>query len=95
MLDLSKYAENKDSYIVSIAIDELFDKFKVTYASGRIEEHDFSIHNYQVYSQQELLALLLYEDEMQPLYHHELGRFYRQQTILLRQQPLWQDWPVL
>ena len=49
MLDLSKYAENKDSYIVSIAIDELFDKFKVTYASGRIEEHDFSIHNYQVY----------------------------------------------
>lgn len=49
MLDLSKYADNKDSYIVSIAIDELFDKFKVTYATGRIEEHDFSIHNYQVY----------------------------------------------
>lgn len=49
MLNLSKYANDKDSYIVSIAIDELFDKFKVTYASGRVEEHDFSIHNYQVY----------------------------------------------
>ena len=49
MLDFSKYAENKDSYIVSIAIDELFDKFVVTYASGRTEEHEFSIHNYQVY----------------------------------------------
>ena len=30
MLDFSKYAENKDSYIVSIAIDELFYKIKVT-----------------------------------------------------------------
>ena len=49
MLDLSKYSDNKDSYIVKIAIDELFDKFKVTYGSGREEEHDFSIHNYQVY----------------------------------------------
>ena len=49
MLDLSKYANDKDSYIVSVAIDELFDKFKVTYASGKVEEHDFSIHNYQVY----------------------------------------------
>lgn len=49
MLDLSKYAQDKDKYIVSVAIDELFDNFKVTYASGRIEEHDFSIHNYQVY----------------------------------------------
>lgn len=49
MLDFSKYAEDKDSYIVSIAIDELFDRFKVTYASGKVEEHDFSIHNYQVY----------------------------------------------
>lgn len=49
MLDLSKYADNKDSYIVNLEIDKLFDKFKVTYGSGRIEEHDFSIHNYQVY----------------------------------------------
>ena len=49
MLDLSKYAKDKDSYIVRLEIDDLFQNFKVIYASGREEEHEFSIHNYQVY----------------------------------------------
>lgn len=49
MIDLSKYAEDKDSYILRTEINEDFTKFKVVYASGRVEEFDFSIHNYQVY----------------------------------------------
>lgn len=49
MLDLSKYAKDKDSYIVRLEIDELFQNFKVIYASGREEIHGFSIHNYQVF----------------------------------------------
>lgn len=49
MLDLSKYAKDKDSYIVRLEIDDLFQNFKVIYASGREEVHEFSIHNYQVY----------------------------------------------
>ena len=65
MLDLSKYAENKDSYIVSIAIDELFDKFVVTYASGRTEEHEFSIHNYQVYIYRMEQQYLLYKKDFE------------------------------
>lgn len=49
MLDLSKYEKNKDNYIVRLEIDDLFQKFNVIYASGKVEELDFSIHNYQVY----------------------------------------------
>ena len=49
MLDLSKYAKDKDSYIVRLEIDELFQNFKVIYASGREVIHGFSIHNYQVF----------------------------------------------
>ena len=49
MLDLSKYAKDKDSYIVRLEIDELFQNFKVIYASGREEIQGFSIHNYQVF----------------------------------------------
>lgn len=49
MIDFSKYAEDKDSYISKVEINEEFTKFKVIYASGREEEFDFSIHNYQVY----------------------------------------------
>ena len=49
MIDLSKYAEDKDSYILRTEINEDFTKFKVIYASGMEEEFDFSIHNYQVY----------------------------------------------
>ena len=49
MVDLSKYAEDKDSYILRTEINDDFTKFKVIYASGREEEFDFSIHNYQVY----------------------------------------------
>ena len=49
MLDLSKYAKDKDSYIVRLEIDELFQNFKVIYASGREEIYGFSIHNYQVF----------------------------------------------
>lgn len=49
MVDLSKYAEDKDSYILRTEINDDFSKFKVIYASGREEEFDFSIHNYQVY----------------------------------------------
>lgn len=49
MLDFSKYSDDKDSYIKMIAIDEFFEYFKVFYASGRVEEHDFTIHNYHVY----------------------------------------------
>ena len=48
MLDLSKYANDKDSYISKVAISEDFKKYKVIYASGREEESDFSVHNYQV-----------------------------------------------
>lgn len=48
-MDLSKYAKDKDAYILRTEINEDFSKFKVIYASGREEEFDFSIHNYQVY----------------------------------------------
>lgn len=48
MLDLSKYANDKDSYISKVAISSDYKKYKVIYASGREEESDFSIHNYQV-----------------------------------------------
>lgn len=48
MLDLSKYAEDKDSYITKVAISQDYKKYKVIYASGREEESDFSVHNYQV-----------------------------------------------
>lgn len=65
MLDLSKYAQDKDKYIVSVAIDELFDKFMVTYASGRIEEHEFSIHNYQVYIYRMEQQYLLYKKDFE------------------------------
>lgn len=49
MIDFSKYAEDKDMYISKLEINEDFTMFKVIYASGREEEFDFSIHNYQVY----------------------------------------------
>lgn len=49
MIDFSKYAEDKDMYISRVEINEDFSKFKVIYASGREEEFEFSIHNYQVY----------------------------------------------
>lgn len=49
MVDLSKYSDNKDDYILRLEIDELFQNFNVVYASGRVETHEFSIHNYQVY----------------------------------------------
>ena len=49
MIDLSKYESNKDSYISRVEINEDFTKFRVFYASGIVEECDFSIHNYQVY----------------------------------------------
>ena len=49
MVDLSKYSDNKDDYILRLEIDELFQTFNVVYASGRVETHEFSIHNYQVY----------------------------------------------
>lgn len=48
MLDLSKYAEDKDSYISKVAISPDYKKYKIIYASGREEESDFSVHNYQV-----------------------------------------------
>lgn len=48
MLDLSKYAEDKDSFISKVAISPDYKKYKVIYASGREEENDFSVHNYQV-----------------------------------------------
>lgn len=49
MLDLSKYVDDKDSYISRVEISPDFKTFKVIYASGREEENEFSIHNYQVY----------------------------------------------
>lgn len=67
MLDLSKYIEDKDSYISKVAISEDFKKFKVIYASGREEENDFSIHNYQVY---------LYRMEQQ--YRENVGQYKRE-----------------
>lgn len=67
MLDLSKYIEDKDSYISKVAISDDFKKFKVIYASGREEENDFSIHNYQVY---------LYRMEQQ--YRDNVGHYKRE-----------------
>ena len=48
MLDLSKYAKDKDSYISKVAISSDYKKYKVINAAGREEESDFSIHNHQV-----------------------------------------------
>lgn len=72
MVDLSKYAEDKDGYILRTEINDDFTKFKVVYASGRVEEFDFSIHNYQVY-------LYIMEDQFNrysKCYKREIGMEY-------------------
>ena len=87
MLDLSKYADNKDSYIVNLEIDKLFDKFKVTYASGKVEENDFSIHNYQVYVLRMEEQFKLYKDnfmrDVEKKYVKKIGEVIIQNIIVI------------
>ena len=48
MIDLTINEKDKDHYITDIALGEDYKTYLVKYASGRIEEYPFSVHNYNV-----------------------------------------------
>lgn len=48
MIDLTINEKDKDYYITDIALGENYKTYLVKYASGRVEEYPFSIHNYNV-----------------------------------------------
>lgn len=46
MIDLTLNDKDRDGFITQLFLKENTDKFIVKYASGRLEEQDFSIHNF-------------------------------------------------
>lgn len=46
MIDLTTRTEDKDKFITKIYLKEDNPKYCVVYASGRTEEYDFTIHNF-------------------------------------------------
>lgn len=46
MIDLTLNDKDRDGFITQLFLKENTDKFIVKYASGRLEEKDFSIHNF-------------------------------------------------
>lgn len=46
MIDLTLNEKDRDGFITQLFLKENSDKFIVKYASGRLEEQDFSLHNF-------------------------------------------------
>lgn len=48
MIDLTLNTKDRDSFITKLYLKENSNKFVVRYASGRLDEQDFTIHNFNV-----------------------------------------------
>lgn len=48
MIDLSLNTKDRDSFITKLYLKENSNKFVVRYASGRLDEQDFTVHNFNV-----------------------------------------------
>ncbi len=48
MIDLTLNEKDRDSFITKLYLKDGMEQFIVKYASGRLEEQDFSIHNFNV-----------------------------------------------
>lgn len=46
MIDLTTREEDKNNFIIKVYLKENMPQYCVQYASGRIEEYDFTIHNF-------------------------------------------------
>lgn len=48
MIDLTLNTKDRDSFITKLYLKENSNKFVVRYASGRLDEQDFTVHNFNV-----------------------------------------------
>lgn len=48
MIDLTLNTKDRDSFITKLYLKENSNKFIVRYASGRLDEQDFTVHNFNV-----------------------------------------------